>query len=401
MAKFRYKASDAAGNPVEGEIEADGEAAARDALWSQGLVPYALNAAPRAALAGLAGQGRLTGAALAGLVRDLAVLVDAGLPVDRALRVLSGEGSEPARRKVAEGLLTDVIAGRSLADAAATRPVFPPDVVAVIRAGEASGRLGPVLLDLAGLLERREEIRSRTRSALAYPLFVLVVALIALGVIVGVLVPSIAPIFEEGGRPMPPVVAALAAIGDHAGAIAAGLAALALAGIAAGLLAGRRPGLRRRLHGLLLRMPILGELSRLRDGGRFLQTLATLVAARVPLVPALGTASGVMRNGWLQAQAETTAGRVREGATLAAATAADGFLPAAAVQMIGVGEETGRLADMLSRAARLTEAQERTRTERMLTLLTPLLTVAIAGVVGAFIFSVVGALLDMNELVLR
>ncbi|MCZ8097885.1 MAG: type II secretion system F family protein [Burkholderiales bacterium] len=401
MAKYRYRASDAAGNPVEGDIDADGEDAARDALWNQGLVPYALSSSPRSALAGLARGSRLTTAALAGLVRDLAVLVDAGLPVDRALRVLSGEGSEAPRRAVAEGLLADVIAGRSLADAAAARPVFPSEVVAMFRAGEVSGRLGPVLLDLADLLERREEIRARTRSALAYPLFVGVVALIALGVIVGVLVPSIAPIFEEGGRPMPPVVAALSALGDHAAAVFAAVFAAVAATIMTFRLARRRTVLRRRLHRGLLRLPLIGELARLKDGGRFLQTLATLVAARVPLVAALGTAGGVMRNDWLQAQAETTAGRVREGATLAAATAADDFLPPAAVQMIGVGEETGRLAEMLSRAARLAEAQERTRTERMLTLLTPLLTVAIAGVVGAFIFSVVAALLDMNEMVLR
>ncbi len=401
MAKFRYRASDAAGNPVDGEIDAEGEAAARDALWNQGLVPYALAESSRSALAGLTRGNRLSTAALAGLVRDLAVLVDAGLPVDRALRVLAGEGSETARRTVAEGLLADVVAGRSLAEAAAARPVFPPDVVAVFRAGEASGRLGPVLLDLAGLLERREEIRSRTRSALAYPLFVAVVALVALGVIVGVLVPSIAPIFAEGGRPMPPVVAALSALGEHAGAILAGLVVAVVALVATFRLARRKATLRRALHRGLLRLPLLGELARLKDGGRFLQTLATLVAARVPLVSALGTASGVMRNDWMQARAEATAGRVREGATLAAATAADDFLPRAAVQMIGVGEETGRLADMLSRAARLAEAQERTRTERMLTLLTPLLTVAIAGVVGAFIFSVVAALLDMNEMVLR
>jgi general secretion pathway protein F len=401
MAKFRYRASDAAGNPVDGEIDAEGEAAARDALWNQGLVPYALAESSRSALASLARGSRLSTAALAGLVRDLAVLVDAGLPVDRALRVLAGEGSETARRTVAEGLLADVVAGRSLAEATAARPVFPPDVVAVFRAGEASGRLGPVLLDLAGLLERREEIRSRTRSAMAYPLFVAVVALVALGVIVGVLVPSIAPIFAEGGRPMPSVVAALSALGEHAGAILAALVVTTVSLVATFRLARRNATLRRALHRGLLRLPLLGELAQLKDGGRFLQTLATLVAARVPLVSALGTASGVMRNDWMQARAEATAGRVREGATLAAATAADDFLPRAAVQMIGVGEETGRLADMLSRAARLAEAQERTRTERMLTLLTPLLTVAIAGVVGAFIFSVVAALLDMNEMVLR
>ena len=400
MASFRYKASDASGNPVEGDIEAASEAAARDALWSQGLVPYALMGRPPS-LAGLWRGRRLGGAAMAGFVRDMAVLVDAGLPVDRALRVLAGDGADAGRREMAEGLLADVLGGRSLADAAGARPAFTPDIVAVIRAGEASGRLGPVLLDLAGLLERREEVRARTRSALAYPLFVLAVALIALGVIVGVLVPSIAPIFAEGGRPMPPVVAAMAVVGDHAGAIATLLAAAAATVSALMLLARRQPALRRSLDRGVLAMPVVGEVARLRDGGRFLQTLATLAAARVPLVQALGTAGGVMRNGWLRAQAEAAAGRVREGATLAAAVGANGFLPPAAVQMIGVGEETGRLADMLSRAARLTEAQERTRTERILTLLTPLLTVAIAGVVGLFIFSVVGALLDMNELVLQ
>lgn len=400
MASFRYKASDAAGNPIEGEIDAASEAAARDALWAQGLIPYAV-AGAMPPFAALRRNGRLGGAAMAGFVRDLAVLVDAGLPVDRALRVLAGDGAEAVRRDVAQGLLGDVLGGRALADAAASRPGFTPDVVAVIRAGESSGRLGQVLLDLAGLLERREEVRSRTRSALAYPLFVLVVAVVAVGVIVGVLVPSIVPIFVDAGRPVPPVVAAMAAMGTHAGALAALVATAAGAGVVLALLAARNTALRRGLDRGVLGLPVVGEIARLRNGSRFLQTLATLVAARVPLVPALGTAGGTMRNLWLQDRAAGAAARVREGATLAAAAGDGRFLPAAAVQMIGVGEETGRLADMLARAARLTEAQERTRTERVLTLLTPLLTVAIAGLVGLFIFSVVGALLDMNELVLQ
>ncbi len=402
MATFRYKASDAAGNAVEGSIEADGEAAARDALWAQGLVPYAVGRAPASILGPARGGGaRLSPAALAGFVRDLAVLVDAGLPVDRALRVAGAEGPSAARKAAAQGMLTDVRAGRSLADAAGARRDVPPDVVAAIRAGEASGRLGPVLLDLAALLERREDIRARTRSALAYPLFVLAVAGIALAVIVGVLVPSIAPIFQDGGRPMPPVVAALAAIHDNGGAVLAGLAALVASGVAAVLLARSSAPVRRALDRALLRLPVLGDLIRLRDGGRFLQTLATLTGARAPLVVAIGTAGGVMRNAWLREAAQAMAARVGEGASLAAAAGAADVLPPAAVPMIAVGEETGRLADMLSRAARLAETQERTSTERLLTLLTPLLTVLIAGVVGGFIFSVVGALMDMNDAVLR
>ncbi|MHB2165345.1 type II secretion system F family protein [Alsobacter sp. R-9] len=402
MPTFRYRASDAAGNPVEGEIDAAGEQAARDALWAQGLVPYAVGEAGPARLRPAGGGRRLSAAELAGLVRDLAVLVDAGLPVDRSLRVLSGDAASPARRAAAQALLKDVLAGRSLADAAAARDgAVPADVVAVIRAGEASGRLGPVMLDLADLLERREETRARTRSALAYPLFVLLVAGIAIAVIVGVLVPSIAPIFEDGGRAMPPVIAALVAVREHASAILSVLGGLVVLAVVLTVAGRRSEGLQRGLHRNLLRLPLLGDLLRLRDGGRFLQTLATLVAARVPLVPALATAGGVMRNRWMREQATAAAGHVREGVPLAEAVARAPFLPPAAVPMIGVGEETGRLADMLARAARLAETQERTKTDRALTLLTPLLTVIIAGVVGAFIFSVVGALLDMNDMVLR
>lgn len=407
MPVFRYKAADGAGNPVEGEVEATGPEAARESVWALGYVPLEVDAGPGAATAGTgfaawAFGGRLSGAQRAGMTRELAVLVDAGLPVDRALRILIGQGRQPARRDIANALLAAVLAGRSLADAMEARAdVFASDSIAVVRAGEASGRLGPVLMDLASLLERREEVRSRTRSALAYPAFMLVVAGLALAVIIGVLVPSLAPIFQDSGQPMPGIVSALLAVRDRAGPILAMLVAIPLAATVL-VLAGRtRPALRRRFDAALLGVPLFGELLRLRDTSRYLATLATLVGARVPLVGALATASQVLRNAHMRAAAEEATGEVREGATLAAALSRHDVLPAAAMQLIGVGEETGRLADMLGRSARLAELQERTRTDRLLSILAPALTVVIAAVVGSFIFSVVGALLDMNDAVLR
>lgn len=407
MPVFRYRAADGAGNPVEGEVEAASVETARESVWALGYVPLEIDSRASAADAGLSLASllpgrRLSGAQLAGMTRDLAVLVDAGLPVDRALRVLVGQSRHAGRRDIGNELLSGVLSGRSLGDALELRSdVFAPDYVAVVRAGEASGRLGPVLMDLAGLLERREEVRSRTRSALAYPAFMLVVAGLALAVIVGALVPNIAPIFQDSGKPMPPVVGALLAVRDWSGVILSALVIVPVAIVVLVLAGRKRPAVKLRVDAAFLRVPFFGELVRLRESSRYLATLATLVAARVPLVGALATASGVLRNAHIRAAAVEATGEVREGATLAVALGRKEVLPAAAMQMIGVGEETGRLSDMLGRGAKLTEMQERTRTDRLLSIMTPALTVLIASVVGSFIFSVVGALLDMNDAVLK
>jgi general secretion pathway protein F len=217
MPTFHYRAYGIRGDLAEGCIEAATHDAASEALWTQGLTPFEMRSEDRPDKPWWQrditfGQGSLR-ADLASFTREFATLNAAEIPLDDALRIAGEQAGSARMREIGGKLLAEVLNGATLSGAMEKHAeVFPSDYVSMVRAGEIGGMLNPVFEELAGLLERRMEIRARIQSALVYPAVLVVLALASLGIVVGSLVPSIAPIFAQSGKPMPAGMRLLVAV---------------------------------------------------------------------------------------------------------------------------------------------------------------------------------------------
>jgi general secretion pathway protein F len=256
------------------------------------------------------------------------------------------------------------------------------------------------MLELADLIDRRVEIRTKIRSSMAYPVLLVCLAAISLWVVLGLLLPAVTPIFLENGKPLPGVIATLDTVRQNALPILTGGASLVIVLLAARAAARRQPPLRKKLDRLYLKIPLIGPISGLREAGRLTRTLATLIRAGVPLLQALETVAPRVQNNDTRDRFQRAVDDVREGMSLAGALSKWSALPPVARQIITVGEESGRLQEMIMRAAIILERQEQMRTAKILAVLTPAITILVAGLVAAIILSVITAILSINDLVL-
>ncbi|MEA1833475.1 type II secretion system F family protein [Methylobacterium durans] len=405
--KYRFEAFDGAGNLVVGEIEAGSADEARALVQARGPTPFAVREAGafdllfkdiRLEMPG----GKAADAALARLARDLAVLLQADVPLDAALRIASATAEDRRMRDLALRMREGILRGVSLGEVMEGMPdAFRPDYVRIVQAGDVSADLGAAMQDLADLLDRRVEIRARVRSALAYPTLLVGLAAVSLWIVLGLLVPAVTPIFRESGLELPGILAVLDGLRERSGTILGLVAGLLGALGLALILARRSPGFRRRLDRLLLALPVTGRIAETREAARFTRTFATLIKAGVAPLQALQTACALVHNSFTRGQLETTVTDVRAGSTIGAAMERAGALPLAARHMITVGEESGRLRDMLLRAALILERQDQTQTARLLAILTPTVTVLVSGMIAAVILSVMSAILSINDLALQ
>jgi general secretion pathway protein F len=321
------------------------------------------------------------------------------IPLDDALRILQVQASSPRLRTLVDGLLADVLNGAPLSDAMQKQAkIFPSDYIAVVRAGEIGGTLGDVLVELAELLERRAEIRARIQSALIYPSILVALSFGTLAIIVGGLIPSIAPIFGQNGKPMPLGIQIMLAMSERWLEIVIGTAVFALVTVGAVSAATRKPEVRLSLDRLKLRVPLLGAFLLQTETSRFARTLGTMLKAGVPLIQATTSACSVIGNRHLAAGMDRAIEAIHQGTSLHRALRQETVLPAMALQMISVGEEAGKLDRMLLRVALMLERQVQSSIDRFMSALTPALTVGIALMVGALIMPVMNAVLSINDL---
>jgi general secretion pathway protein F len=305
-------------------------------------------------------------------------------------------------RPVVAGVLDLVLDGAHLSDAMAHHPeAFQDDYVSMARAGEVSGDLAKVFGELADLLERRQELAGKVTSALVYPCVLIVLAVVSVGVVVAVLVPGLAPIFAQSGRPMPPMIAFIVRCEQSWPTIAMSGVAIAICMLATGGALSRSESLRLAADRILLGLPLAGTLSAEQNLARFARTLGSLLRAGVPMLAAQTSAGSVVRNRHIASGLAAALEIVRDGRSLSQALSGRPGVAPVALRMIAVGEETGKLSQMLLRIAVILEQQSQRRIERLMTLLTPALTIAIAGLVGALIFTVMNAILSVNELAVR
>jgi general secretion pathway protein F len=417
LATFHYKAYTAQGIITAGTIVADGVDAAIDALYGSGLTPFetygdsgdsvARSNRPQVSNKAdvpiwkreLFESNHFSLKELTAFTVELASLTNSGLPLDAAFRIIAGPGASAKAVRLANGLLKDVLAGAQLSEAMAQRPdVFPSDYRAILSAGEAGGVTGQVLKQIAELLARRLEIRGKISSALVYPAILILMSLVSVAVIIFVLVPSISPIFTDAGLPLPGILNTFADLQENWVKKAAVAGFIGLVGSIVWKKARRDPDFMLGLDRLKFSMPVVGRLIQIREAGGFSRALGTLLSARVPLMSAMQTARALVTNRHLNALYKLAIERVPEGTPLHHALGGIGLLPATSQRLVAVGEESGQLGPMLIQVATVLEGDLQRYIERMVGLLTPILTLAIGSGVGALIMQVMSAVLSINDL---
>ncbi|HEU0159674.1 MAG TPA: type II secretion system F family protein [Hyphomicrobiaceae bacterium] len=409
MPRYSYKAYDAKGGRLDGEIESETREAALEALVRQGR--YALELVEGGGKApslpwwqrDLFAARRLSQQNIALLTRELATLVKAELPIDQALRIVVLQPLISARtRQVVAAVLARVLDGAALSEAlSAQQGAFPEFYWRIVHAGEASGTLGPALDDLAHLLDRSMEFRARIVSALVYPATLLLAAGAALVIVLTILIPTIAPMFKEAGKEPPALIGSLIAFQDFLSEhwfvtlVAGGLALAALIGLF------RQEAWRLMRDRMMLRLPLISGLVENGQTAVFARTLGTMIKSGVPMLRALGVAADALRNRAMSGAVHACASEMREGGGLVGSLGKSGLFPELSLRLIGVGEQSGQLDTMLGRVADIYEAALQRQLDRVTSLLTPILTVVIGVVVGGLILSVIGAIVSVNELALQ
>jgi len=404
MPAFRFEAVDAAGKTHTGVLEADSARAARSQLRTRALVPLLMQAVEGTAQAqtgGGAGAGLrrrvFQGAGLTVWTRQLAGLVGAGLPLERALTALADDAENPRQRDLVAQLRSEVNAGHTFARALSSAPrEFDEVYRAVVGAGEQGGALGQVLEKLADDLEERQALKSKLIGASLYPAIVSGIALLIVIFLVTYVVPQVASVFTSSRRALPLLTVAM--LGASRFAREWGwLVALGVAGgITALLVLRRQEAVRLRLDAAWLRLPLVGRLARGYNAARFAGTLAMLAGAGVPILKALQAAAETLGNRAMRADALDALVQVREGAPLASALAAKKRFPGLLAMFARLGEQTGQLPQMLARAAVQLSGEVQRRAMALATVLEPLLIVAMGGVVMLIVLAVLLPIIQLN-----
>lgn len=404
MPTFHFEAVNAAGEAVAGEIEAESQSAVIEYLHGLGHVPIRADTTVKSLLSRvLAFEIKRWGAPpardFALLTQQLATLLHAGLALDRALEVAEKVVARPRDRDRLRRILDKVRGGSSLADAmAAQTDMFPKFYIGMVRAGEAGGSLDTTLRHLGEFLEKADAAREQIRSALIYPLIVLLTGLGSVAILFGFVVPRFEPLFEQAGATLPFSASAVLTISHGLQAYWWGmLLALAAATILA-IREARSPTRRRLWDRRVLRLPLLGDLVTKVEIARICRTLGTLLKNGVPALAALAISREAVGNAAVADTLASVAERVKEGKGIADPLAQTGIAPALAIQLIRVGEETARLEEMLLKVAEIYEQEGRRSVERMLALLVPGITIALGIVVAVVIGSILTAVLSVYEL---
>lgn len=408
MARFRYRALGPDGRVTTGLLDAASEREAARSLRGRGARPIELGPATSTSRlaevlhADVLPRAALTARERVALTQALATLAEAGVPLDRALAIARDLGESRAARAVAGRLLDRMVEGASLADAMeAEGAAFPPLYLGTVRGAEASAALAPALARLAASEEAAGRRASQLRSALIYPAVLTATAVVCVGVLLAYVVPTFEPMLAEAGRDLPLSTRITLALADGARgaapvAIPAALLALALAQAAL-----RRPGPRLAWHRLLLRLPVVGPLRRKLASAALARMLGELLAGGVDLQRALPLAREAVGDAAMRAAVARAAPRALAGEGLGRAFAETGVLAPLTVQLMEVGERSGRLAAMLTRSADILDEEARTALARLMALVTPLITLAMGGAIALIVGSILTALFSLNELAIR
>ncbi|MCE2722600.1 MAG: type II secretion system inner membrane protein GspF [Burkholderiales bacterium] len=414
MPGFKFLAYDIDGREQRGVIESDSPRLARATLREQGLFPLDVALIEAANDAsnnpGLGSFGRRTDSLsteqLAGITRQLATLVGAGLTIEGALGALVEQAETERERQVVAQLRASIREGQSLAQAMSLFPQsFSELYRTLVGAGETSGKLPEVLLKLADYVEDQQAMKQKLITAMVYPAIVVVIcALVVIGLMLYV-VPQVVGVFDATKQTLPLMTRALLGLSTLLKLTWWFWIIAAIAATVAFRFAMRQTPQRRRFHALLLRLPIIGRLIRVREASQLAATLSILVGSGVPVLAAMNAGVGVVSNLPMRDALERAANQVREGVSLSRALQSQNTKPAlfppVMLHLVASGEASGRLPETLASAARQQQRELETRTARLAALIEPAMIVIMGIIVLCIVLAVLLPIFELNQLVSR
>lgn len=406
MSAFEYIAVDPGGRERKGVMEGDTARQVRQLLRDQNLLPVSVNeisehkARQRSRFTFAPRRRSASAADLALLTRQIATLVRSGLPLEEALLAVSEQTEKPHVRSIVMGVRAKVMEGHTLADGLADFPAaFPELYRATVAAGEQSGHLDTVLERLADYTETREQLRSRTLSAMLYPVLLFVVCISIVALLLTFVVPKIVKQFETSKAELPILTRGLIAISDFLRDW--GLLLLVILGLAGYLFARwlRDPAAKRRFHAFMLRLPLIGKLVRGSNTARFARTFSTLTSSAVPVLEAMRISGEVVTNLPMRDAVQDAAARVREGASIGRSLGATKIFPPMMIHLIASGETSGDLEIMLDRAATNQEREMDAILGAVVGLLGPLMILLMGGLVLLIVLAMLLPIFQLNQLI--
>lgn len=405
MGAFEYTALDAGGRERKGVLEGDTPRQVRQLLREKQLLPVTVTEVAQKEAAEqkktrLSFGRRVSASDLSLITRQLATLVRAGLPLEESLLAVSQQTEKPRIQSIVIGVRARVMEGHTLADGLSEFPrVFPEIYRATVSAGEQSGHLDTILERLADYTENREVIRQKIVGAMLYPI---VLTIMCFGIVSGLLVyvvPKVVDVFESSQAELPFITRVLIGTSDffqnYLLYLLIGLVA-AFFGFRAWL---RNPDNRRKWHRLLLRLPLIGKLSRGFNTARFTRTLSILSGSSVPVLDALRIASEVVTNLPMRDAVTEASQRVREGAAIGRSLGQSKLFPPMTIHLISSGESSGELESMLERAAMNQERELDGLLNALVGLLGPLLIVTMGLFVMGIVFAMLLPIFELNQLI--
>ncbi|GMQ87938.1 MAG: type II secretion system inner membrane protein GspF [Gammaproteobacteria bacterium] len=404
MGAFEYVALDNSGKEKKGVLEGDTARQVRQQLRDQGWIP--LDVSESSERASQTGEKKVkirrgvSATDLALITRQLATLVRAGLPLEETLQAAAQQTEKARLQSMLLAVRSRVMEGHTLATGLGDFPhVFPEIYRTTVSAGEQSGHLEVVLERLADYTENRQQMQSKIQLALFYPALL---TLVAVGVVIGLMtfvVPQVVQVFDNIGQELPGLTLTLIAMSDflrNYGLLM--LILLALAGVGLAWLL-KKEGPKRRFHEILLRLPLIGRLERGVNAGRFARTFSIVTASGVPVLDGLRIASEVMSNVPMRESVEEATRKVREGASIYAALDKSGYFPPMMVHLIASGEASGKLEEMLERAATNQEREIETLISAVMGLFEPILILVMGAVVLIIVLAILLPIFNLNQLV--
>jgi len=403
MGAFEYVALNPNGKESKGLIEGDTPKHARQQLRERSLLPVKITQVAEKTSRERKGVGLrrgLSASDLALLTRQLATLAQAGLPLEEALLAVSEQNENPRSKSIMLGVRSKVMEGHTLADGLAEFPNAFPDLYrATVSAGEQSGHLDAVLERLAEFTESRQALQQQVRNALIYPIALVVTAVAIISFMLAYVVPKVVYIFENYDQELPILTRIMIASSDFlrehwlvliiaVGAIVFGLKKLV-----------QQPGPQRHYHRFLLRVPIVARLTRGINTARFTQTLSILAGSGVPILDSLRIAAQVVVNVPMREAVEEASLRIREGATISRSLASSKLFPPMTTHLIASGEASGRLEEMLSRAASNQEREVDGLISALLGIMQPLMVIIMAVIVLLIVLAILLPIFELNNLI--
>ncbi|WMW79088.1 type II secretion system inner membrane protein GspF [Undibacterium cyanobacteriorum] len=404
MPAFRYEAIDAQGANKKGVITADSARAARSELRDLKLVPVLVEQIAAQGADGKARRGifsdKMSTNELALFTRQLASLLEAGLPLEQSFSALLDQAERVYIRDVIASVRSEILAGSSLSDALKQHPSDFADIyVALVASGEQIGQLARVLSRLADYIERRNALVQKVKLAFTYPAIVTVVAFSIVIFLLTYVVPQIVSVFANTKQKLPMLTVIMLALSDFVRNYGWLVAIVVIAMAFAWRQALKNPDIKMRWHTWLLVAPMYGKFERSLNTARFSSTLAITTGSGVPILKALQTSRETLSNVAMRAQVEDATNSVREGVSLARALSAHKHFPPMMIHMIRAGEVTGELPSMLERAAAAQEQDLERRALTMANVLEPLLILAMGVVVLLIVLAVLMPIIEINQLV--